>query len=643
MGNRKTQNKYKNKRKNNKQSRRNKFVNKNKINKSKLVNIKFKVTPEGMKELKKLGEISIINAINEGIINYNQGIELVINPHYTGVSHSNFAKHITNDAIQELEKVFTTKHCIEGDSLYDSMKTVTHNGFQCKILPKGSFLFKTMPAFTTPQMEAEYIKHQPDDKPMWFGQKYISYGYARNNYFGINVYEVTDDIYFLDMNESIGKMIELLKLHLTNDDIEYFKYTMGYDIGAVEQLVRLVKEKAHKWKQLWFFTYPQTFVGSHYYCKSQRKNISPMAVSLRGYKIFFEIFKILHNVANQEGIVVEQVQSYLDNNGIFKHEEFMLSTNTYRMKLRRAHEHPLDWMQWKPKDLDLSNGFILSDSFDLQTAYDNSLVPNEDFKLIRFWQNNITKYPKMKPTDTNFMLSYNIHSFKNINKIVSRDDNIKNILKLVYHFHKHVNVLGFQEVVFNSKEEEIQIKNKLKQWGFQTIFTTVNGLKSILSHSRVAMKLMICLKEHQKVKIIEHVDSKGYSRNSILFNIDGYTGCLTHITIGEPLLVDVDEFKEDNNRITNYNYIDRANQLDGIFRYKPDFIMGDFNLTPDSIEAKYIKEQGYIMINDTKGQSTPYNKVDMIFKRKNSKINLGKYYNIKCNYSDHTPFIVKLK
>jgi endonuclease/exonuclease/phosphatase family metal-dependent hydrolase len=641
MANRKTK---KRNNKNNKQRKQtNKYKNKNKITRARLTgNIQFKVTNAGMNALKKLNETSVQEAIKNKIINQENGIKLVIDPHYTDVSHSNFTKYITNEAIQEIENIFTSQKCVKEPSLYDQLKSVVHDGLKYKVLSKGTYLFKAMPGFITPEMENDYIKSQPDFKPMWFGQKYIAYGYARNNYLGVHVYEVTDDIHIIDIGETIGELITILEKHLSRSDIDYFKYTIGYDITAMEQLIKLVKEKAHKWNEIWFYTRPGYFIGSHYYCHSPRKQISPQAVSLRGYQIFFEIFKTLHKLNLIEGMVVEQVQSYLDNNGVFKHEEFILSTDTYRKKLKRNTQHQLDWTQWKIANLDLSSGFILSDSFSLQTAYDNSLVPNEDFKLIRFWKNNITKLPKLSRTDTNYLLSYNVHGFKNINMRISRDSNFDNILKLIRHFQNNVDVICLQEVVFESNDEQNKFTGKLKKWGYSTAFFTPNGLKSNMSYKSNAMKLAICFKTANKIKIIEHIDSSRRSRNSIVFKINKYIGCLVHLTIGEPNLLDFSEYKDENNRINNFNYYERTKQLNGILDYQPDFIIGDFNMTSDSKEAKYLLESGYEIASDNKGQSTPYNKVDMIFKKNDSDIKLDNYINLQCNYSDHRPFLIQL-
>lgn len=611
----------------------NKFRNQNRITRKKLDGtIKYQVNPTGLKALIKMDDESINKAINDKIINDKEGVRLIVDKFYTNPARSTFEENISNSEISKLEKMFNNQKCMDEPSLYDLMEPVIHKGLKCRVLRKGSHLYKTLSGFTTDKMEQDFLKEQEPHRPMWFGNKYVSYGFARLNYFGINVYKAVEDIYFIDFNEEIANIIDIIKDDMPSKDIQYLKYCSGYGITLMDQLDMMVREKAHKWGEVWLFTNPEYFLGSYFYCKTLKKNLKMIAISLKGYKIFFDLFKILDKKGLIDGLVVEQLQSYLDQNGLFKHEEFIVSVKVFQKKLKRDTSHPLDWTNWKIHQLDLSDGFLLCDSFSLQTIYDNSLVPNEDFKLIRFWNNNKTT---LRPvTGKNYILSYNVHGFKNINQLVKREDNLIDILKLIKYYQNNLVAIALQEVVFKSKSEEDKFVAKLKKYGFRTVYMTPNGLRNS------NMKLLMALKYSTRLTPIKHVDFNKRNRNSLLSNINNLKMVATHLTIGEPYLKDSDEYKSENTRIDNFNFHERINQLNNILKNNPDIIFGDFNITSKDDEAKYLREKGYTMINDDKDLSTPYNKVDMIFTKQKNKVK--NYKNLKVNYSDHTPFLFQL-
>lgn len=627
----------------NKKFKKNKYQNQNRISRKKLEGtIKYQVDPQGLKALTKLNNESVNKAIDSNVINSSNGVKLIVDKFYTNPARSTFGDNIDNPEIKKLEKIFNSQKCMDEPSLYDLMETTTYKGLKCRVLRKGSYLYKTLSGFTTDKMEQDFIKNQPPHRPMWFGNKYVAYGFARLNYFGVNVYKVQEDIHFIDFNEEIDNIIKLLQKdnEMSPKDIQYLKYCTGYGITLMDQLDMMVKEKAHKWGEVWVFTRPEYFEGSYFYCKTLNKKLKMIAISLKGYKIFFDLFKILDKKGLIEGLVVEQLQSYLDQNGLFKHEEFVLSAKVFQKKLKRDTSHPLDWTNWKIRGLDLSDGFMLSDAFSLQTIYDNSLVPNEDFKLIRFWNENKTKLPT--PSGNKYILSFNVHSFNNINQLVNRSDNMINILKVIKHFQDNLIAVGLQEVLFKTKEEEEKFSSKLRKYGFKTIYTTPNGLKN------PNMKLLIALKFKARITPIKYMDFNKKHRNSLLFDIHGNQIIFTHLTIGEQYLKDYKEYKKENERINNFNFEERTSQLKSILKHKPDIIFGDFNATSKDDEILYLMSKGYKQASDDKGLSTPYNKVDMVFTKyektsdKKEKSKVRNYKNLKCNYSDHTPFIFQL-
>lgn len=85
----------------------------------------------------------------------------------------------------------------------------------------------------------------------------------------------------------------------------------------------------------------------------------------------------------------------------------------------------------------------------------------------------------------------------------------------------------------------------------------------------------------------------------------------------------------------------RIRQLDLLLTSYPkiDIIVGDFNFMPNNHEFKWLLDKGFEYAKDYEW-TTPYNRVDMVFIKKTSKINVPKdNITIKCDYSDHYPIL----
>jgi hypothetical protein len=408
----------KQKNKNFKRKITNKYKNKNRVSLNKLKGtIKYKVSKEGLDELKKIDEPSIQKAIKDNIINTKEGVDLIINKFHKKSVTNNFTDYVTNKEIKEIDNKLNSSECVDEISFYDSLQDVMYKGFKCKLLPKGSYLYKAMSGFTTPELENDFIKKQDNFRPLWFGHKYVSYGIAKHNYFGLNVYKVTDDIHLIDFDAEIHTLIKMIHDESkVNQEykkyLNHIKYISGFEMPLLEQINIFLKEKAHKWGEIWLYTHPEYFKGSYFYCNTPNKRLKLIGLTYNYYVLFFKILELLYPKDLVEGIIIDQQASYLEHNGMFLHEEIILTANIFRNKIKRDTSHPLDWMNWNIKGLDIKDGFIMSDSFAVQTIYDTQLVPNQGFSLVKFWKNNKTKLPKL--TDKKYVLSYNVHKFKNI-------------------------------------------------------------------------------------------------------------------------------------------------------------------------------------------------------------------------------------
>ncbi len=425
--------------------------------------------------------------------------------------------------------------------------------------------------------------------------------------------------------------------------IDGLNYITGNNLNLVNHLKSLVNLRNWR-KNIWIFTNPLTTINKpYYYCNFEKNNNFKHPIDYGPYvtkiipllnKILFKYF--LKNKIKYHGLVVTQTPSYLDHNGIFKQEEFIINNKSIINYVKRDLNNNLDWTNWKFKNFNIKENFSLSNKFSLQKQHNNILQnPNVNFALNKFYFNNKTELPVIK--GNNYIFSYNIHSFNNINQLIDTKDNYNNIIKLIKKYNENINYLIFQEVRFDNITKKM-VSDTLTKLGFNIIKYTKNGMNND------DMSLLFASKDSLDINIINHKDSKYIYRNSILFSDTDniFTGCAVHLTIGERYKHDIPEYKNENLKIKEDNYNKRVNQLKGIIKHKPDFIIGDFNFTHSDNETNFMLKNGYIMVTPKTPNSTPYNRVDMCFVHKNSSVKFKNNKTIKCNYSDHLPFMLQI-
>ena len=240
------------------------------------------------------------------------------------------------------------------------------------------------------------------------------------------------------------------------------------------------------------------------------------------------------------------------------------------------------------------------------------------------------------------------------------------ILKMIEDFTNNIELLCFQEIVFNNNLDKLHFENNLEKLGYINNLYVKNGDKT-QANTFIDIPLIGCFTKYKtivnKVKyIINETEIKNYILNNNIITspfVDLYNNyieiiikqkytnreqiliktksfglvCVVHLSIGIREIED----RETSKIIQNINSNYRTLELTKILLNNPDTIIGDFNFTVDDIECKFMLSQGYKLIDgiNNKEWSTPHNRVDLCF----TKQQLGKNYLIKSNYSDHLPMI----
>lgn len=549
-----------------------------------------------------------------------------------------FKDYIENIYIKNFDKNFENK-CINDVPLYNKLETKKINNFYYKVLKKGNHIYKAFPGFLGKKMEDKYLNSTNSNKPLWFANKYIPYSLSRINYTGMCAYLITEDIYLLDYFNKKNIINLIILINKLNDKvlkkklIDHIKFQTSYNMKLSKMIDKFIS--MYDYDKLWIYTKPLYFEGTWHYCNTKfNKNfISPMG-AYKGVKVTDELLveTILKNkLFFFEGIIRSQIQSVLDHNGIFYHEEIIIPIKYILKKIKRDINHPLDWMTWKIKNLIIPrDGILIERSMNVKGLVPKYQVPNKYFALFKFYLNN--KYQHLNILDGNYIFSYNIHNFMNLNKDIN--NNIINIIKLLYKYNNYIKYLGLQEVYFDSDKIKNTFIKILKSLGYKNVILSLNGSK------KKNVYILFASKYNFTYKII-NLDNNYQHCSAIIASVNNISICLIHLSIGEkyPYIYDKKIYDE----ISYNNSLIRINELKKILdKNNIDIIFGDFNFTPDDKERLFLESKNFYMTTTKEPNTTPYNRVDMIFLNKDNNIKLKNNYTIKCNFSDHLPIMQKI-
>lgn len=261
----------------------------------------------------------------------------------------------------------------------------------------------------------------------------------------------------------------------------------------------------------------------------------------------------------------------------------------------------------------------------------------------KFWIENQAEPPEIPKSSKNpndpkslndpklRLMTYNIHYFRNINPEISEPDNIKNIIRLINRSEADIVVL--QEVDWNLFAPEI------KNLNYKHHIKTDNG--SPVGTQKNKMQLVVLSKKRYPFRILDSTPEpefqKIHDRNQILLETEfGRILCI-HMEIGIPVSPDLDQ--EQKTRNSEY----RIRSLEKLLTSgAPDIILGDFNFQSEDPEFRFLSRE-YQTKSDLKIQTTPFNRVDFVFLKKNKyNSKTVQEYIIKCNYSDHLPVLLDI-
>ena len=191
-----------------------------------------------------------LNYIEEELNKLPKNIKnnIIINKDTLKLPKTEFYKIVKSSEIQRLEDLLVHNDCINETSLYDIGIKKKKYDFNVIKIKKGTNIYKTFQGFP---LEKDIISYSKKNlvKPSWFGNKYLCYAIARNDWGSIVSLKLVRSIYLIDYFDAHN--LDLIFKLLKNIDKPYFnvektittiKIATGYQKTLSEQILFLYKD-----------------------------------------------------------------------------------------------------------------------------------------------------------------------------------------------------------------------------------------------------------------------------------------------------------------------------------------------------------------------------------------------------------------
>jgi endonuclease/exonuclease/phosphatase family metal-dependent hydrolase len=480
---------------------------------------------------------------------------------------------------------------------------------------------------------------------------------ALDNYGGVVSFKCNKDVILIDWfnRDNLDKFIRILKNHHYDKFINALKLSTGHRMSLSDHIRGLYNNKivTKKWDNLYYYTKPTINKEYPYhYCNYRKINgFNPILKIKMTFLLDDILMNIIKKYKNIDGILRDSIQSKLEVGGIFIHEEALIKNRCIINKLKVNYNDQLHWENWGVKNINIPSGGIILRYPILWDISENigAISPNKDFKIMKFYMENNMNDSRNVIRHLS-ILSYNIHGFVNLNASIDIKTNITNILNFVKIHSKKLPLITFQELQYDNINNKRYFEKNMIKMGYNW-FYVFNGsqYKNVIGSNILAL----FFKKHvvtaingvtinirnllHKLSLTNFLnDFNKNIRNMIIADtIYGKLLCV-HMPIGlrEIKLVNV---RKINSLIRKIILQQLINNID------PDIIIGDFNFTKGDVEYKFLQTK--FMVKNSDKNSTPYNRVDYVWFKKNNngKVRVKKNNTlININYSDHLPMIQEL-
>lgn len=573
-----------------------------------------------------------------------------VNPEVRGLPRNDdFLPAVGNPPALRALDAAISNGCVGAPSLYEQSRPAVVDGYAVRVFPKGWHIYKAFLGFLSEEQIRRFARDNPG-RPSWLGDQYLTYAIARTDWGSVVSFRLEADLVLLDYFnpanlERLFAEIESLSAEFSRSRpaaqvVRSIRLATGFGMSPAEHLQALY-DLYPVWRELWVYTAPRVPRRTSLHCHNRRvEGLNPLGAVREVHATDLAIFDVvLARHPAIDGLVRDSVLSMFDEAGVFYHEEFLVKGSAQLAKLRFDAEDPVCWVNWPLRDFAPPPGGIHLTYGVKKFASSDRVSPNTQFALARFYANHAAPPPPVASLPrAPLALFYNVHSFASLNA----DDPpmLGRVEKLVARYAARVEVVALAEVEGRAKTGDMLIR-----CGFPHVVVAVNGARD-----RSAMLVVAAKSPLTDVSIVDTAAgvpeyTRGrinpVHREQIVFTTrEGLRGAAVHLEIGRRLVVG-DEDVNAERQVLNSSL--RITQLERLLKEKLDFIIGDFNFVLESAEANFLKERGFVPTHGDE-QSTPYNRVDHFFARRElvEKLSANSNALISCNYSDHLPMVQTL-
>ena len=540
--------------------------------------------------------------------------------------------------------------CVKEPSLYALSREDTVDGFAVRIFPKGWHLYKTFLGFVGGEQARAFALKHPR-RPSWFGDKFLTYAIARSDWGSISSFRLEEDLVLLDYFNVAN--LERLVAEIEGGGgvapaavVERLRRATGLGLSPAEQ-VRGLAATYPTWPALWYYTEPALPQNTASHCECREvAGLNPMGTMKGVYALDLAVFDaVLARYPAIDGLVRDGVRSRVDEAGVFYHEEYLVKGSAQASKLSFDAVDPVCWTSWAFAGFAPPPGGLRLDYIVMRFGVRRP--PNARFALARFFLENATPVRALPvpPSQPPLLLAFNVHGFVSLDAERPRRETRAEVLGLLRRFAPAVTFVVLTEAPRGGSRSELRAL--LADAGFPHSAEAPNGARDhssliVLAAKRPLVGVEVVSADRPAFRHGRGV-AAGTHRKQLLFAAaEGLRGAAVHLEIGRRLVVGA---PETNETIRAENSALRAAQLETVLARRPDFLVGDFNFTLDDPECRLLAERGFVPANDARENSTPYNRVDHCFVRRELAASLppgGGNRLLHCNLSDHLPMLQAL-
>jgi len=558
-------------------------------------------------------------------------------------------------ALCEIDKAISAG-CVKEPSLYAQSRADTVDGYAVRVFPKGWHIYKTFLGFVTEAQVTDFARKHPN-RPSWCGDKYLTYAVARTDWGSIVSFRLEKDLVLLDYFntanlERLVAEIDSLKGEFPSsrpakDVITTLRNATGFGLEPADHIRALAKTYP-SWSSVWYYTEPALPQNTATHCGPRLvEGLNPIGAVKDVHSTDLAIFDVvLARHPAIDGLVRDGIRSRLDESGVFYHEEYLVKGSAQTAKLRFDGDDPVCWTRWEFEGFTPPKKGLHLEYTVKKFSSSNRVAANYRFALAKFYSVNDTPLrdlPEARALPRRpHVLSYNVHGFVSLNADIPLGKTRGDVAGLLKRYAPAVEFVVLTEVETSGQK----LRELLAAAGYPYHTSAPNGARDrsaliVVAAKRPLAGAKIIVTDSPAVQMARTV-SRPIHRKQILFTTaEGLRGVALHLDIGLRYVANEEGTNEERRAA---NSVLRTTQLTTILEHRPDFLVGDFNFVLNDPERRFLEERGYVPANDDRENSTPYNRVDHFFVRRELAGSLPADGNVllRCNFSDHLPMLQAL-